>query len=349
MNHLDLPPIFFYLPQKILPTEPLQCSSKFVPVNGPQNWVLQTYLRLKENGFPCHLVSEIPDQGIVICHRRSTDYSYRPNSKTLAICIKGDIASHPYTQIQVVQNRLECKLAPLAIQSISQDIYLLPGARYYMPHWPQANIQPRNDTKVEFMNIAYFGITFNLASELRSQTWTQEIEKLGLCWKRQTDPYYWSDYRTIDAIVAIRSFQVTNGYSWKPPSKLFNAWIANVPAILGPESAFQAERKSSLDYLEVKSVEETLSALKKLRDDPDFREAIVKNGQKRAQEIQPSKLVNRWRNFLIEACVPAYERWCGLSNWERKQYYWRRDLAVKLSSLYRKGVARLPSSHSNQA
>jgi hypothetical protein len=37
--------------------------------------------------------------------------------------------------------------------------------------------------------------------------------------------------------------------------KLYNCWHAGVPAVLGAESAFRANRRSDLDYLEVQSLD----------------------------------------------------------------------------------------------
>ena len=48
-----------------------------------------------------------------------------------------------------------------------------------------------------------------------------------------------------------RVVQLSRRWYLKPPSKLFNSWLAGVPAVLGHESAYRAERRSDLDYIEV--------------------------------------------------------------------------------------------------
>lgn len=298
-------------------------------------WTLQTYLYLKAENFPCKLVNLMPSEGIVLVHRDSLAYDFRPSSKLLIICIKSDQNSHPYAQLHIVQNPSEAKTRSMLIQSLSEDRYLLPGQRYFMPFWPQPGLIPRNAGREDkFENIAFFGISYNLAPELRGEAWKQQVANLNLNWSIVKER--WHDYSEVDAIVAARSFDSQNDYSWKPATKLYNAWRAGVPAILTPESAFRGEIKSELDYIEVSSPEDVLAALKRLRDDLDFRRSIVENGKLRAQEIDPQNLVERWKSFLTDICIPAYDRWCSLSSWQRKKFFLERDLAQKVSGIQRR-------------
>jgi hypothetical protein len=95
----------------------------------------------------------------------------------------------------------------------------------------------------------------NLAPELRESSWTQRVEALGLRWVAVGDTADWNNYSEVDAVLAIRSFS-QHKFNHKPASKLYNAWKAEVPAILGCESAYQTERKSELNYLEAASVDD---------------------------------------------------------------------------------------------
>ena len=304
-------------------------------------WILQTYLRLKEYQFPCFLVNTMPEEGIVIAYRYSLPYEEKPKPNVLWVCTKGDRNPHPYAQLHVVQNRREQEAPPMEIQCINEDRYLLPGKRYYLPHWPQPGIIPRDPARLDrFENVAYFGISYNLAPELRQESWQRKIEELGLRWCPEKREARWSDYSQVDVIIAVRSFDEKDSYPWKPASKLYNAWNAGVPAILGPESAFQAERKSELDYIEVKNYEEAIAALQRLRDNPDLRRAMMENAKVRAEEIKPEYFCQLWCNFLLDICVPAYEKWRSTSSWDRQQFFLRRYLAVKLNALQRR-IAKL--------
>jgi len=119
--------------------------------------------------------------------------------------------------------------------------------------------------------------------------------------------YLWKDYSKVDVVLAIRSFD-GNKYDYKPATKLYNAWVAGVPAILGSESAYQAERKTKLDYIEVKSVKGVIKAIKKLKENKKFKRAIVKNGFERAKKISPDKITERWKKFFLNTAIPEYHR-----------------------------------------
>ena len=317
--------IYFYLPpsewREDMPEKANTFWSQYS--QGQYSWTLQTYLQLKAHNINCKLVDKIPKEGIVLAHRDNLPYNLKPGAKLLLVCLKADQNSHPYAQIHVVQNPQEVSANWLKLQSIAEDRYLLPGTRYDMPHWPQPGLIPRKQERGElFANIAYFGISYNLASELRSPSWEKQIEDLGLHWHVVKER--WHDYREVDAIVAVRDFAPTSNYSWKPATKLYNAWTAGVPAILGVESAFRGEQKSELDYIEVEGATELIEAIKRLQDDPGLRRAMVENGRIRAKEIQPENLAQRWWNFLSNICVPAYENWCKASHGDRKRFFMTR-------------------------
>ncbi|ACK67716.1 conserved hypothetical protein [Rippkaea orientalis PCC 8801] len=333
----NLPPIYFYLPQSKWP-DPMPQSFEYLrPKDGVSSWILQTYLRLLQLGFPCQLISEIPHEGILIGHRESFNYELKPEPKLFLVCVKGDQNCLPYAQLHIVQNKWEVNASPIKIQSISEERYLLPGKRYYMPHWPQPGLIPRHQERGDtFENVVYFGITYNLAPPLRQSSWQQTVENLGLRWCPETNGDRWHDYSNVDVIVAVRSFDRRNSYPWKPATKLYQAWHAEVPAILGPESAFQAERKSELDYLEVTSVAELVDALKRLKNDLGLRQAMVENGQERAKETESEVLTKYWRDFITDICVPAYEQWCQTSVWDRKRFFISRYVSKKLINIQQK-------------
>lgn len=324
------PPIYFYIPQRDWPNSIPQKAEELRPANVLQTWILQTYLRLQESGFTCQLVGTMPEEGIVVAYRYSLPYESKPTPNVLWVCVKGDQNPHPYAHIHVVQNHREVEAPALQIQSVKEDRYLLAGQRFYLPHWPQAGVIPRDPARGDrFENVVYFGVSYNLAPELRAPEWKAQLETMGLHWRVEQHRHLWNDFSEVDVIVAVRSFDRQSNYPWKPASKLYNAWNARVPAILGPESAFQGERKSELDYIEVKSDRQAIAALQRLRDDKQLRQDMVENGKQRAVEIAPENLAKRWRNFLVDICVPAYENWRTASNWNRQWFFMGRYLAIK--------------------
>ena len=57
-------------------------------------------------------------------------------------------------------------------------------------------------------------------------------------------------------------------YFAKPASKLVNAWHAGVPALLGPEPAYQALRMQ-FDYIEIRSPEDAIREVIRLKENPE--------------------------------------------------------------------------------
>lgn len=327
-----LPPIYFYIPQEHwpaggMPERPDNYWQWNISISnkwnwGRYNWTLQTYLYLKADGFPCELIGTMPTEGIVLAHRDFFPDNFQPGPRLLMTCLQADRKPHPYAQIHVVQNQYEERLKK------SMSLW----ESYYIAHWPQPGLIPRAPARgKKFENVAYFGNENTLAPELKNPLWQEQLTPLGLCW-HIVERDHWNDYSEVDVVVAIRSFD-GNDYTWKPASKLYNAWQAGVPAILGCESAYRFERKSELDYLEVASLNDLISALKRLRDDKELRQAIVENGLIRALETRPARIVVQWRTFLTDTAVPAYNQWCTAPNWERQKFLKLRYLILKLNKI----------------
>lgn len=322
-----LPPIYFYIPSSEWPESGMpenldSCKLESFRL-GAYSWTLQTYLYLKADGFPCFLTGDCPTEGIVFAGRSAFPEKMQPGARLLAIVHQGDKWRHPYAQLHVVQNRQDSIL--MRPSSLWQG--------YYMRHWPQPGLIPRDGTRgSRFENIGYFGRVENLAAELRAPSWQDRLSGLGLRWQGATDPQDWNDYSNVDALLAVRKFDPDSKYYQKPATKLFQAWHAGVPAILGCESAYQGERQSELDYIEVSSAAEAIAALKRLRDDREFRQAMVENGRIRAEETKPERLVVEWRHFFTKVAVPAYEHWRAASGLTRKIFLLRRDLALEVKN-----------------
>jgi hypothetical protein len=316
------PPIYFYIPQRQWPKSHLladanaywrwQNSLRYG--QGRYNWTLQTYLQLRDQEFACELVGTLPESGIILAHSDFFPDNLKPNAQQLLVCLRADRNHHPYAQLHVIQNRQD------AMTQWSSSLW--PVA--YMPHWPQSGLIPRNQARGDrFETVAFFGQEGNLAPELKATTWAEQITSLGLNWS--ITPFErWHDYSDVDVVIAVRSFD-HNPYNQKPASKLYNCWHSGVPAILGPEAAYQAERQSDLDYVEVQTPTEALAALKQLRDDLALRQAIIHQGRRRAQETSPAALSAQWGSFLTQIAVPAYEQWVSLPTQQQHRFLQQRN------------------------
>jgi hypothetical protein len=316
-------PVSFYIPKKDWPQEfPESPNEPWKGFSyGIYCWTLQTYLHLREQNFPCQLVDALPDKGIVVAHRDSFPYGLKPASDLLMVCIKADRNPHPYAQAHIVQNPEESKFLPNA---------------FYIPLWPQPGLikrDPKRGCRVE--NVAYMGITHNLASELQAQDWQDRLQQIGLNWQIRPRAA-WHDYSDVDVVLAVRNFDNQDPFYWKPATKLYNAWHARVPAVLGRESAFRAERKGELDYFEVKTPDEALKALKQLKEDPQLYQSIVVNGKMRSQEKSQTRVKQIWQETLTQKLIPQYEAWCHSPGWKQSLYIGKCFANIRLHGFKRR-------------
>lgn len=310
--------VFFYLPKIQFPQSIPENSDDHWQAfrKGIYNWTLQTYINLRNSGFPCSLVNELPTEGIIIAHWDSLNKNFKPSSKQLLTCIQADRVRHPFAQVHIVQNPHSKRRK--IVQFCSDNLTIQND--FYIPHWPQPGLIPRaKDRGSKFQNLCFFGEPQNLIQEFKSRTWTDQLQELGINWNLKTTFREWHDYSDVDGILAVRDF-AKKDFKRKPATKLYNAWHAGVPAILGSESAYRFERQSEFDFLEVTSLDETIEAVKKLKDNDDLRHMIIENGFRRAQETSRDTLVQQWQKLITEFLIPKYYLWTESSF--RRQYFY---------------------------
>lgn len=112
----------------------------------------------------------------------------------------------------------------------------------------------------------------------------------------------------------------------KPATKLYNAWLAGVPAILSPDPAYQDLRRSEHDYLEAKTSDEIILQLKRLMDSPDLRHAMHANALSRAPYFDWKNNAERWLDLINLEIAPRYARW-RRSRFRRKAFLAARHFA----------------------
>lgn len=260
---------------------------------GPAAWVVQTYLHLSARGLDCNLTGDIPSSGIVLAHHDDFPPESDIPASTYWVCAQADRTTvQPYADFLILQNPTQ--------RAISLQPYT------YLPHWPQPGLIPRDSRRGdEFRNATFFGELQNIHEGLKTPTFTQ--------WCNNNNIHFdiaprsrWHDYSTSDAVIALRPSD--KGWSSeKPPTKLINAWIAGVPAILGLESAFRSEGRVGTDYLEVHTISDLCSALLLLRANPQLRQKIAAAGTLQAQRFNASSIADRWLNLLVHGVFPRAE------------------------------------------
>lgn len=299
------PKIYFYISAENSSAEaPFAANGKGLTVGDEINTsILQVYVNLKDRGINCERVNEIPPGSIaVVAHE---DLEKLPNRQNLhltnlVVCLYPKLPSSYCGHLNIIDNRAQ------------EQLFL---NSYFIPPQPSPLIIPRDRSlKERFQTVVYLGELDDLAIELRYYSFFQQVVSLNLRWRAITKINSCYDYSDVDAIIAVRSFdpehlRLTGDYASKSGAQLYNAWWAGVPAILGSESAYRHEYKTPLDYLEVNSISDVISALVRLRDDWSLRQEILENYGVRKQEITPTKLADKWCEFFTEVAIPAYYRW----------------------------------------
>lgn len=143
-------------------------------------------------------------------------------------------------------------------------------------------------------------------------------------------PVEWHDYSEADLVLAVRDLTQKDALV-KPASKLVNAWIAGVPALLGPEPAFQKLMQSHLDYIEVATPQAALDAIRKLKHDPNLYRAMILNGQKRAEAFSTVQIAQKWQQALAQPIAELYSKWCKRSSISKISGFALRTVSQKIA------------------
>ena len=279
---------------------------------GPYAWTIQTYLRLRDAGVQCELTSVLPDNGIIFAHRESwqSDDGYYTNeidikNSRYIVDICADLIPFGKANFHFCQNKKQ--------EFISNF--------QYVNHWPQPGLIPRDSSRGDqLINIAYFGNAKNLAPEFNGIKWKDFLTSRKLNFinldrefnHKDKSSYnfksQWSDFSNIDVIVAIRSFS-GNKYKHKPASKLYNAWLANVPIILSDESAYLHHKTSPLNYMSASSIDEVTKHIDELIKHPELRIKIHENNKLKANEINAEATTLEWINIIENKIKPDFDKW----------------------------------------
>ena len=122
-------------------------------------------------------------------------------------------------------------------------------------------------------------------------------------------PSNWHDFSNADCVIAIRNFGASIAHVQRPALKLFNAWLARTPAILGFESAYRQIGRINSDYLEAQSESEVIQHLKLLASSVQVRQALIDKGEIRAQEITELAIRGQWISLLEDVVYPHFVKW----------------------------------------
>ncbi len=264
-------------------------------IRGEHSWILQTFLRLNRAGHPVELVAEPCGPGLVVYHAkhgRALMRHARRLREAVLVGVRADLREPLTADFQVLQNR----------------VWVDDRRLFFVPLWPQPHLLPREPSRgTGVTRIAFKGFASNLHPDFLDPRWNEELAQRGIEWEFDATGYEgnataaallnWCDYRDVDLVLAVRPAD-PGGHRCKPATKLYNAWAAGVPALLGAEPAFRELRESELDYFEVGSMGDALAAIDRLRAVPELYRAMAEHGRARARAFAPEAIVASWVDLL---------------------------------------------------
>jgi hypothetical protein len=332
-------PVYFLVSESFLQRNPPKTTQEdWRPFGDWPSLMHLLSVCLAEAGLPVQTVSALPDRGVVIGHTGDLNFHTPPPLDVYLVCYQGDWERSLWANEHIVSNHYQACHGPLT----TADRIFGVGPRYHLPFIPEPQLTPRALIRADrFENIAYMGTPYNLIPELQTAEWNERLSPLGLKFHVEADVSKQGDYSQVDAIVAVRP--ENRNPKQKFANKLWNAWRAGVPAILGPEPGFQEKRKSDLDYIEARNADAVYEALQKLARNPALRQAMVANGFARCGECSREALVQEWVNHLRGPMRETYLRWIKSPPWLRTLDREKRLLRHRIKSL-RKQASRYISS-----
>jgi hypothetical protein len=278
-------------PPTVMPLEmdpPLKISE------GPECWIAQTFIHLRRAGFPVRLATRPSPDDINVLH-----YDDIPNWKKLPfwaffVVVQADRPRPMLADVRLVQNKL-------GVKDEQRDRFI--------PLWSQAGLLPRDPARGEQLTeLSYFGLEYYLAPPFRDVEFKERVASLGVSFRPHFPPAEWSDYRAVDAVLAVRNV-TTFDLSIKPATKLVNAWKAGVIPFLGPEPAYRQIGQPGVSYLEVSNVDDLVRSLRWLKERPLESTRIREEGARAVKAYLDDELARAWIEILQTTVGPAFTEW----------------------------------------
>ncbi|HZZ95361.1 MAG TPA: hypothetical protein VFE23_22570 [Usitatibacter sp.] len=262
---------------------------------GVDNWIVQGYVRLRPAleaaGCQVAVARRLRRGAICIAHRDALRRFSPAMHDCFIVAVRADRPRAHVGQIEVVQNPLQLGHS---------------GARF-IPHWPQPGLVPRDVTRgARLENAVYYGRHDAVPAWYRDARFVGALRSLGVSFAVRDSG--WNDYRDVDLVLAHRD-ETPAMLATKPASKLVNAWLAGVPAVLAAEPAFEALKRGPLDFIPARDAGEALAAIAALKREPSRYRAMVRNGLERGRELDVDAVRAQWLDLLLGEAVPAHARW----------------------------------------
>ena len=293
-------------------------------VAGRNSWVAQTYVRLRSalesRGWTVTVGESFEPGSIVVVHRDDANEFATCAHASYLVVVRADRAPVAACDLAIVQNRIDNA----------------PHERF-IPLWPQPGLRQRDSSRADTISrIAYHGRTTSAPAWFSDAAFLRALAKRGVEFEIQQSR--WDDYRRVDLAIAAREDSDAL-LATKPATKVYNAWLARVPVLAGPEPAYVEIRRGPLDFIEIRDGEDVIRAIDRLRANPALFRAMVSNGVKRGRDFSVDAIRSRWISLLEDEVLPAFSARAGdLAS--RRLWHLRAMAAQKaLSRVHRARIA----------
>jgi len=258
---------------------------------GGYSWGLQSYHILKHYDISIRLSHELDPECINLAHGNVLRSGVK-RADCYCVSLQADFPHYSLAQYHIVQNHAQ-----------------ISGHSAYVPHWPQVSQIARNPGRSGVRRVAYQGIP-NF-SDLDADRLNADLNDEGIDFVL-LDETRWKDLSEVDVLLGIRKFGQVK-YKRKPPSKLLNAWHAEIPFVGGWDSAYSQIGVPGQNYLRVSSYNELVEKVIELKHSPELYQHIVAEGRKQSTEYTVDIIARRWLQLLEGNILNNYQGWSRLA------------------------------------
>ena len=284
--------------EKLNPTDITKHQKRFR--SGRDVWTVQSYIQLapilRSKGYTVTAGCNVPNNSIVVAHSDDINQFFSGLYRAFIVGIRADRSTVLSAHIEILQNGLHG-------ESSHQK---------FIPLWHQPGLIPRNPSRgLRIQKIAYFGRKDSLPPWFSHSDFLSALSQLNIQFDVRSDA--WHDYSEVDLLLAHR-VEAPTMLLQKPGTKLYNAWLAGVPALLSPEPEYLRLRHSPHDFIDVNSPEDVIAAVKQLLSNPVDYEHMLKQCESRSKEFTDQAIASIWMDFLTGPVIQAYKDWCQSRN-----------------------------------
>ena len=258
----------------------------------------EMYIRLQTAGKSVTLGPVQPDDCVVVVYAKSL----RPLTAQRAL-LRGLGSKRLITIRSDIDPGWHTRFTP--------DVEVMPYAsavtgprQAWVPALPQRGMIRRSAERFgRIRTVGFKGNPENLPLFMRGPAWVQTLETMGLRWLPDTpergdgSDHSWHDFSEVDVAVCLRAEHVGRR-SWKPATKLINAWCAGAIPLVGPEPGYLDLVTPNEDAFLVVNESDVVAALTRLTTDVNLVQATERAIEKQARDFARDAVLDQWWALL---------------------------------------------------